>query len=174
MHELYVRSKTKQEMGKWKWPTECWMGRVVQPSYWRESLHIAALITLMRNPNPHLCILQTLICFNPILECQRLVLKILLCVNLLNSATLTWMTRHLPTPLWNWKVHWFCWRWSKRHTGTRVFLRLDLVNYWWHNPKQRWEFTPIKRFLEILQQADIMLEIPQNTDQIHPNYTWIS
>ena len=33
-----------------------WMERVVLPPYWRESLHIATLITLMRNPNPYSCI----------------------------------------------------------------------------------------------------------------------
>lgn len=47
----------------------------------------------------------TLTCFNPTFKCQSVVLMMLLCVNLLKSATLARIKRYLPTPLVNWKVN---------------------------------------------------------------------
>ena len=67
--------------------------------------NIAALITMIRNPNPYPCIFEALICFNLTLKCQQTFLMMLLCVNLLNSPTLAQMKIYLPNLLGNWKVH---------------------------------------------------------------------
>ena len=48
---------------------------------------------------------RTLICFNPTLKSQHVVLMMVLCVNLLKRLTLAWVKRYLPTLLGNWKVH---------------------------------------------------------------------
>lgn len=73
--------------------------------YRKETLHIAAPMTSMRNPNLYRCISQTLICFNPTLNCQRVTQMMLHCVNLLDSSAFLQMKRYLSTPLGNWKVY---------------------------------------------------------------------
>ena len=136
------------------------MDRVVQSPYWRESLHIAASITSMRNPNPYSCILTNSICIVATLTYRSVVLMMLLCVNLLKSPTLTWMKRYLPTTLGNWKVH-RC-PMILLMISQNTFWNHDgpyLVAYWRYNLRQRWEPTPISRYLGMLQQADIIQDI---------------
>ena len=139
------------------------MEKVVQSPYWRESLHIAALITLMRNPSPYPSILANSNLFQPNAQVSAAALLMLLCVNLLKSPSLARVMRYIPTPSGNWKrstvTQRFC-RWLvKRLSGITVFLRLYLVACWWYTPRQRWEPTPISWFLGTLQQADIMQDI---------------
>ena len=98
------------------------MDRVVQSPYWRESLHIAALITSMRNLNPYSCILTNSLCIVATLKYQSVVLMMLLCVNLLKSPTLTWMKRYLPTTLGNWKVH-----------RSMILLMISQKTFWNHD-----------------------------------------
>ena len=80
--------------------------RVVLPPYWRESLHIAASITSIRNPNLYPCILTNSNLFQPKAEVSTNYPNDVLCVNMLKSPTLYQMRRNLPTPLGNrHKVH---------------------------------------------------------------------
>ena len=143
-----------------KWENDVLMERVVQPLYWRESLHIVASKII----RIHILVFwQTLVFFNQTFKYQRVVLMMLLCVNLLKDPTLAWMKRH---SLLHWEtekstvVHWPC-RWLvKRRSRITVFLRLYLVTYWWYTTRQRdVKPLPLIGFLATLQQADIMQDI---------------
>ena len=57
----------------------------------------------------------------------------------------------------------------KGFLGITVFLGPYLIDYW-YTPGQKRGRVPFSRFLDTLQQADIMQDIPESTDEINDKY----
>ena len=117
--------------------------------YRKETLHIAASMTSMRNPNLYRCISQTLICFNPTLNCQRVTQMMLHCVNLLDSSAFLQISLYSigklkGLPSFTDFVHD-----KAKDFGITVFLGSCWVDYWWYTPRQKTLFVLRQRFYSI-------------------------